>query len=78
DVRADFDIAYKRFAESMDKVLPSPKAERFVDDLKRAGVVRQLAKSRFSIDDGMDISDCGEKVRQLVHDYLYSEGIDAR
>ncbi|WP_050613798.1 type I restriction endonuclease subunit R [Bacillus testis] len=78
DVRADFDIAYKRFAESMDKVLPSPKAERYVDDLKRAGVIRQLAKSRFSIEDGMDISDCGEKVRKLVHDYLYSEGIDAR
>lgn len=78
DVRADFDIAYKRFAETIDKVLPSPKAERYVDDLKRAGVIRQLAKSRFSIDDGMDISDCGEKVRKLVHDYLYSEGIDAR
>lgn len=77
DIRADFDIAYKRFAESMDKVLPSPKAERFVTDLKRAGVIRQLAKSRFSIEDGMDISDCGEKVRRLVHDYLYSEGIDA-
>ncbi|MED1797380.1 type I restriction endonuclease subunit R [Brevibacillus porteri] len=78
DVRADFDIAYKRFAESMDKVMPSPKAERFLHDLKRVGTIRQLAKSRFSIDDGMDISDCGEKVRQLVHDYLHAAGIDAR
>lgn len=78
DVRADFDIAYKRFAESMDKVMPSPKAERFLLDLKRLGTIRQLAKSRFSIDDGMDISDCGEKVKQLVHDYLHSAGIDAK
>ncbi|WP_454190315.1 type I restriction endonuclease subunit R [Paenibacillus sp. Marseille-Q7038] len=78
DVRADFDIAYKRFAESMDKVMPSPKVERFLPDLKRLGVIRQLAKSRFSIDDGMDISDCGEKVRKMVHDYLHSAGIDAR
>ncbi|SFQ61964.1 type I restriction enzyme, R subunit [Psychrobacillus psychrotolerans] len=78
DIRADFDVSYKRFAESMDKVLPSPKAEKFVGDLKRLGAIRQLAKSRFSIDDGMDISDCGEKVRQLVHNYLHSEGIDAR
>ncbi|NRG44824.1 type I restriction endonuclease subunit R [Bacillus sp. CRN 9] len=78
DVRSDFDIAYKRFAESMDKVLPSPKAERFVNDLKQLGTIRQLAKSRFSIVDGMDISECGEKVRQLVHSYLDSEGIEAR
>ncbi|GAK41829.1 HsdR family type I site-specific deoxyribonuclease [Paenibacillus urinalis] len=78
DVRADFDIAYKRFAESMDKVMPSPKGERFLPALKRLGVIRQLAKSRFSIDDGMDISDCGEKVRQIVHDFLRSAGIDAR
>lgn len=78
DIRSDFDIAYKRFAESMDKVLPSPKAGRFVNDLKRLGTIRQLAKSRFSIIDGMDISECGEKVRQLVHSYLDSEGIEAR
>jgi len=78
DVRADFDIAYKRFAESMDKVMPSPKAERFVPDLKHLGMIRQLAKSRYSVDDGLDISDCGEKVRQLVHKHLQSEGIEVR
>lgn len=78
DVRSDFDIAYKRFAESMDKVLPSPKASRFILDLKQLGTIRQLAKSRFAIDDSMDISDCGEKVRQLVHAYLDSQGIEAR
>ncbi|WII36240.1 type I restriction endonuclease subunit R [Paenibacillus thiaminolyticus] len=78
DVRADFEIAYKRFAQSMDKVMPSPKVEKFLPDLKRLGSIRQLAKSRFSIDDGMDISDCGEKVKQIVYDYIYSSGIDAR
>lgn len=78
DVRAGFDIAYKRFAQSMDKVLPSPKAERFTSDLKRLGAIRQLAKSRFALDDGMDISECGEKVRRLVQTYLITEGIDAR
>lgn len=78
DVRAEFDQAYKRFAESMDKVMPSPKAEPFISDLKHAGLIRQLAKSRFSVDDGLDIADCGEKVRQLVHKYLLSEGIEVR
>lgn len=78
DVRAEFDQAYKRFAESMDKVMPSPKAEPFIHDLKHAGLIRQLAKSRFSVDDGLDIADCGEKVRQLVHKYLLSEGMEVR
>lgn len=78
DIRTDFDIAYKRFAESMDKVMPSPKAEKFVGDLKYLGIIRQLAKSRFSVDDGLDISDCGEKVRQLVYKHLKSEGIQVR
>lgn len=75
DIRTDFDIAFKRFAESMDKIMPSPKAEKYISDLKHLGVIRQLAKSRFSLDDGLDISDCGEKVRQLVHNHIQSEGI---
>ncbi|MFB6471267.1 type I restriction endonuclease subunit R [Paenibacillus glucanolyticus] len=78
DERADFDQAYKRFAISMDKVMPSPKAEPFIADLKFAGLIRQLAKSRFSIDDGLHIADCGEKVRQLVHKYLVLEKIEIR
>ncbi|MEH6957250.1 type I restriction endonuclease subunit R [Neobacillus drentensis] len=78
DVRADFELAYKRFAESMDKVMPSPKAEPFVGDIKHLGLIRQLAKSRFSIDDGLDISDCGEKVRHLVYKHLQSNGIQVR
>jgi type I restriction enzyme, R subunit len=78
DTRAEFDSAFKRFAMSMDKVMPNPKAERFIQDLQRLGAIRQLAKSRFSVDDGLNLADCGEKVRQLVHKHLMAEGIDAR
>lgn len=78
DVRAQFDIAYKKFAQSMDRVLPDPKAERFVADFKWVSVIRQLARSRYAVVDGMDISDCGEKVRQIVHDYILSTGIEVR
>lgn len=41
-------------------------------------MIRQLAKSRFSVDDGLDISDCGEKVRQLIYKHLQSERIEVR
>ncbi len=78
DIRAQFDIAYKKFAQSMDRVLPDPKAERFIGDLKWVSVIRQLARSRYAVVDGMDISDCGEKVRQMVHDYIHTSGIEVR
>lgn len=78
DVRAQFDIAYKKFAQSMDRVLPDPRAERFLGDFKWISTIRLRARSTYAIQDGMDISDCGEKVRQIVHDYILSTGIEVR
>ncbi|WP_163536358.1 type I restriction endonuclease subunit R [Gracilibacillus sp. YIM 98692] len=73
DVRNKFDTAFKKFSESMDMVMPSPKAKAYVDDLKWLGKIRKLAKSRYYIDDGtMDISDCGGKVRELIEEYVYA------
>jgi len=73
DIRHSFDTAFKKFSESMDMVMPSPKAKDYVDDLKWLGKIRQLAKSRYHVDDGtMDISDTGGKVRELIEEYLYA------
>lgn len=75
DVRNEFDTAFKRFSQSMDMVMPSPKAHDYIADLKFLGKIRQAAKSRYRID-GMDISDCGEKVKQLIEEHLAAVGID--
>jgi type I restriction enzyme, R subunit len=75
DVRNEFDTAFKKFSESMDMILPSPKARPYLDDLKFLGKVRQLAKSRYRID-GMDISDCGQKVKELIEEYLFATNIE--
>lgn len=72
DIRNEFDTAFKKFSESMDMVLPNPKAKPYVDDLKWLGKVRKLAKSRYHVQHGMDISDCGEKVRQLIEEHVYA------
>lgn len=74
DVRNEFDTAFKRFSESMDMVMPSPKAHDYIADLKFLGKVRQAAKSRYRVDE-MDISDCGEKVKQLIEEHLAAVGI---
>ncbi len=72
DVRNEFDTAFKKFSESMDMVMPSPKAKPYLDDLKWLGKIRKLAKSRYHLEDGMDISDCGEKVRELIEEHVYA------
>ncbi|MGX5497614.1 type I restriction endonuclease subunit R [Bacillus wiedmannii] len=74
DIRNEFDTAFKRFSESMDMVMPSPKAHDYIADLKFLGKVRQAAKSRYRVDE-MDISDCGEKVKQLIEEHLAAVGI---
>ncbi len=75
DVRLKFDVAFKKFSESMDMLLPDPKALPYVDDLKKLGKIKQYAKNLFRPDD-MDISGCGEKVRQLIDRYIRAEGIE--
>ncbi|WP_226639861.1 type I restriction endonuclease subunit R [Priestia flexa] len=75
DIRDEFDTAFKKFSESMDMVMPSSKAHDYIGDLKFLGKIRQLAKSRYR-EEKMDISDCGEKVKQLIEEHLAAVGID--
>jgi type I restriction enzyme R subunit len=75
DVRAQFEIAFKRFAKQMDVIMPDVAAKPFIPDLKLLGKVHHAARNRYR-DDGMDISDAGEKVRQLVDEHILSTGVD--
>ncbi|MDP9729602.1 type I restriction endonuclease subunit R [Alicyclobacillus sp. TC] len=75
DVRVEFDLAFKRFAESMDLVMPSPLANPYRDDLKFLGKVRLAAKQRYR-DEEMDISDCGAKVKQLIEEHVRANAIE--
>ncbi|MCK5894427.1 MAG: type I restriction endonuclease subunit R [Endozoicomonadaceae bacterium] len=77
EVRAQFEIAFKRFAKQMDVVLPDTAATPFVADLKFLGKVHHAARNRYR-DLGLDISDAGEKVRKLVDDHILSTGVDPK
>ncbi|MBI5510438.1 MAG: type I restriction endonuclease subunit R [Deltaproteobacteria bacterium] len=74
DVRADFDQAFRRFSQSMDMMLPDPRALRFIGDLKWLGKIRQAARARYH-DPRLDISDCGAKVRELIEQAVQADGI---
>ena len=77
EIRAQFDIAFKRFAKQLDVILPDAAAKPFVADLRLLGKVHHAAKTLYR-DDGMDISDAGEKVRQLVDEHILSTGVDPK
>src|SRR5690625_6002467 len=56
----------------MDMVLPSTKAGPYVEDLKWLGKIKKRARSVYRDDSMLDISDCGEKVRQLIEEHVYA------
>jgi type I restriction enzyme R subunit len=74
DVRAEFDTAFKRFSESLDLVLPEPRALPYVGDARWLGKIRQAARTRYR-DGKLDISDCGAKVRKLIEEAIVADGI---
>ena len=74
DVRAAFDLAFRRFGRSMDMLLPDPRALAYHADLRWLGKVRGAARARYR-DDRLDLSGCGEKVRALIADAVAADGI---
>lgn len=74
DVRAQFNEAFKKFGQSLDMLLPDPKALAYVGDAKWLGKIRQAAAATHR-DDSIDISDCGAKVRKLIEEAVTAEGI---
>ena len=75
DVRAAFDLAFRRFSQSMDMLLPDPRALAHHADLRWLGKVRGAARARYR-DDRLDLSGCGEKVRKLIADAVVADGIE--
>lgn len=77
EVRSQFEIAFKRFAKQMNIVLPDTAASPFVADLKFLGKVHNAARNRYR-DEGLDLSDVGAKVRELVDEHIISTGVDPK
>ena len=75
DIRAEFDLAFRRFSQSMDMLLPDQRALTYHADLRWLGKIRGTARARYR-DDRLDLSGCGEKVRQLIADAVVADGIE--
>ena len=75
DLRAAFDLAFRRFSQSMDMLLPDRRALEYHADLRWLGKIRGAARARYR-DDRLDLSGCGEKVRKLIADAVVADGIE--
>jgi type I restriction enzyme R subunit len=75
DKRAEFEIGYKRFSSAVEALLPSHVGTDILNDLKWLGYIRAGAKAKYSPEEELDISDCGEKVRAIIEEYLESLGV---
>ena len=74
DVRTGFDLAFRRFSQSMDMLLPDQRALAYQGDLRWLGKIRGTARARYR-DNRLDLSGCGEKVRKLIADAVVADGI---
>lgn len=75
DKRAEFEIGYKRFSSAVETLLPSHVGTDILNDLKWLGYIRAGAKAKYSPEEELDISDCGEKVRKIIEEHLKSLGV---
>ena len=75
DVRAEFDLVFRRFSRSMDILLPDPRALQCRGDLLWLGKIRRAAQARYR-DSRLDLTGCGEKVRRLIDGAVVADGIE--
>lgn len=78
DTRQQFELAFKKFAKQMEVILPDTSAKPFIPDLKLWGKVQLGARTKYDRKSGTDLSDAGEKVRQLVDEHIISTGVDPK
>ena len=74
DKRAKFRADFRNFAQTLDIILPDPRAEPYLDDLKLLERVIAALNARYR-EPGLDIAGCGGKVKKLIDEYIRSLSI---
>jgi len=75
DKRAEFELMYKKFSGAVESLLPANVDTDILNDLRWLSYIRAAAKAKFNPSDSIDISDCGEKVREIIENHLKSLGV---
>ncbi len=72
--RSKFRADFRNFAQTLDIILPDPRAEPYLDDLKLLERLIAGLRARYR-PEGLDIAGCGGKVKQLIDEYIRSSSI---
>ena len=75
DKRAEFEVAYKKFVGAVETLMPGNVSKDILNDVKWLSYIRAAAKMRYNPEKKLDISDCGEKVKEIISKYLESSGV---
>ena len=70
-VRDNFEYAFKMFSKALDAVMPRKESDPFIADFKYLSQKRQLLRNQYG-SYGMSYKLEGQKVQQLVDDYIYA------
>lgn len=73
--RAEFEMAYKRYATSLEALMPNHVTKDDMNDLKWMAYVRAGVKARYEPEKQIDIADCGEKARAIISEHLKAQGV---
>ncbi|CAK8713379.1 Type I restriction enzyme, R subunit [Candidatus Electrothrix aarhusensis] len=77
EVRHQYWIDFRKFARSMNIVMPAPAAKPYLADLKQLGKINIAARNTFQ-DDQLSLEGAGEKVRKLIAEHLSASGVDPK
>lgn len=75
DKRAEFEVAYKKFVGAVEVLMPGNVGVDIQNDVKWLAYIRVATKMRYNSDKSLDISDCGEKVKEIISKHLTSSGV---
>ena len=70
DLYEKFNVDYRAFAGLMDRYLPDPWAEPYVDRLARLTAIRAYALAQYRREGDLDWSDIGAKVKKLIDERI--------
>jgi len=76
DIRAEFDAAFRKFAWSMDFLMPDPKVDPYLTDFKFLGTVREGARNLYR-DERLSLEGCSKKVETLIHAHITATGMES-
>ena len=77
EARNDFPALFRTFSTAMDKALPKPEALQFGRDLRQFSFISQVARNRYR-DEKLSLRDASKKVRDIVDEFLVSQGVDPK